>query len=423
MLPEDCFPVSENARENGRCVRRRNSMASVTLKNVKKIYPFNGDDAKKKKKKKGEEAPEKKVNLQITDKGVVAVQEFSVDIKDKEFIVLVGPSGCGKSTTLRMIAGLEEISEGELYIGDRLVNDVAPKDRDIAMVFQNYALYPHMTVYENMAFALKLRHAPKDEIDKKVKEAAEILDITQYLGRKPKALSGGQRQRVAIGRAIVRDPQVMLMDEPLSNLDAKLRNQMRAELIKLRERINTTFIYVTHDQTEAMTLGDRIVIMKDGFIQQIGTPQEVFNHPYNLFVATFIGTPQMNMFENAKLVKADGKYAVQLDNQTVVLSDEKQAKLAANNVAEQDVVLGVRPEHIELTAGGIEGKVDVSEMMGSTVHLHVTSMGRDVVLVVSTMNMTGAEVAALSSGSTVHFSFPGHVCHVFSKETGINLEA
>ena len=423
MLPEDCFPVSENARENGRCVRRRNSMASVTLKNVKKIYPFNGDDAKKKKKKKGEETTEKKVNLQITDKGVVAVQEFSVDIKDKEFIVLVGPSGCGKSTTLRMIAGLEEISEGELYIGDRLVNDVAPKDRDIAMVFQNYALYPHMTVYENMAFALKLRHAPKDEIDKKVKEAAEILDITQYLGRKPKALSGGQRQRVAIGRAIVRDPQVMLMDEPLSNLDAKLRNQMRAEIIKLRERINTTFIYVTHDQTEAMTLGDRIVIMKDGFIQQIGTPQEVFNHPYNLFVATFIGTPQMNMFENAKLVKADGKYAVQLDNQTVVLSDEKQAKLAANNVAEQDVVLGVRPEHIELTAGGIEGKVDVSEMMGSTVHLHVTSMGRDVVLVVSTMNMTGAEVAALSSGSTVHFSFPGQVCHIFSKETGINLEA
>ena len=423
MLPEDCFPVSENARENGRCVRRRNSMASVTLKNVKKIYPFNGDDAKKKKKKKGEETTEKKVNLQITDKGVVAVQEFSVDIKDKEFIVLVGPSGCGKSTTLRMIAGLEEISEGELYIGDRLVNDVAPKDRDIAMVFQNYALYPHMTVYENMAFALKLRHAPKDEIDKKVKEAAEILDITQYLGRKPKALSGGQRQRVAIGRAIVRDPQVMLMDEPLSNLDAKLRNQMRAELIKLRERINTTFIYVTHDQTEAMTLGDRIVIMKDGFIQQIGTPQEVFNHPYNLFVATFIGTPQMNMFENAKLIKVDGKYAVQLDNQTVVLSDEKQAKLAANNVAEQDIVLGVRPEHIELTAGGIEGKVDVSEMMGSTVHLHVTSMGRDVVLVVSTMNMTGAEVAALSSGSTVHFSFPGHVCHVFSKETGINLEA
>ena len=391
-------------------------MAEVVLKNLKKIYPNT-----EKKKKKGE--PEKKNDLQITDEGVVAVQDFNLHIADKEFIVLVGPSGCGKSTTLRMIAGLEDISGGELYIDGKLMNDVEPKDRDIAMVFQSYALYPHMTVYGNMAFSLKLKKVPKDEIDRRVRQAAEILDITQYLDRKPKALSGGQRQRVAIGRAIVRDPAVFLMDEPLSNLDAKLRNQMRAELIKLRERIDTTFIYVTHDQTEAMTLGDRIVIMKDGFIQQIGTPQEVFNHPYNLFVATFIGTPQMNMFENAKLIKVDGKYAVQLDNQTVVLSDEKQAKLAANNVAEQDIVLGVRPEHIELTAGGIEGKVDVSEMMGSTVHLHVTSMGRDVVLVVSTMNMTGAEVAALSSGSTVHFSFPGHVCHVFSKETGINLEA
>ena len=395
-------------------------MASLTLKNIKKVYPFNGDDAKKKKKKKGES--EKKTNLQITDEGVVAVQEFNLEIADKEFIVLVGPSGCGKSTTLRMIAGLEEISGGELYIGDRLVNDVAPKDRDIAMVFQNYALYPHMTVYDNMAFALKLRHTPKDEIDKKVKEAAEILDITQYLGRKPKALSGGQRQRVAIGRAIVRNPQVMLMDEPLSNLDAKLRNQMRAEIIKLRERINTTFIYVTHDQTEAMTLGDRIVIMKDGFIQQIGTPQEVFNHPYNLFVAGFIGTPQMNLFD-AKLVKNNGKYAVELANVTVELSDEKQAKLAANNVEPQDIVLGVRPEHIELAAEGVDAKVDVSEMMGSSVHLHVTAMGRDVVLVVSTMNMTGAEVAALTGGANVKFNFAGHVCHVFNKETGINLEA
>ena len=400
-------------------------MASLTLKNIKKVYPFNGDDAKqaKKKKKKGDEPEKKKTNLQITAEGVVAVQEFNLEIADKEFIVLVGPSGCGKSTTLRMIAGLEDISGGELYIGNRLVNDVPPKDRDIAMVFQNYALYPHMTVYDNMAFALKLRHAPKEEIDKKVKEAAEILDITQYLGRKPKALSGGQRQRVAIGRAIVRNPQVMLMDEPLSNLDAKLRNQMRAEIIKLRQRINTTFIYVTHDQTEAMTLGDRIVIMKDGFIQQIGTPQEVFNHPYNLFVATFIGTPQMNLFENAKLVKQNGKYAVKLDNLTVELSEEKQAKLAKNNVAEQDIVLGVRPEHIELSNDGIAAKVDVSEMMGSSVHLHVTAMGRDVVLVVSTMNMTGAEVAALNTGASVKFDFAGHVCHVFSKETGINLEA
>ena len=395
-------------------------MASVTLKNIKKVYPFNGDDAKKNKKKKGEEP--KKTNLQITDEGVVAVQAFNLDIQDKEFIVLVGPSGCGKSTTLRMIAGLEDITDGELYIGDRLVNDVAPKDRDIAMVFQNYALYPHMTVYDNMAFALKLRHESKEEIDRKVKEAAEILDITQYLGRKPKALSGGQRQRVAIGRAIVRAPQVMLMDEPLSNLDAKLRNQMRAEIIKLRQRINTTFIYVTHDQTEAMTLGDRIVIMKDGFIQQIGTPQEVFNHPYNLFVAGFIGTPQMNMFD-AKLVKKDGKYAVEVGGLSVTLSDEKQEKLAKNNVAEQDVVLGVRPEHIELAQEGIDAKVDVSEMMGSSVHLHVTAMDRDVVLVVSTMNMTGAEVSSLTAGTSVKFNFAGHVCHVFNKETGVNLEA
>ena len=399
-------------------------MASLTLKNIKKVYPFNGDEAKKaKKRKKGDEPEKKKVNLQITDEGVVAVQEFNLEIADKEFIVLVGPSGCGKSTTLRMIAGLEDISGGELYIGDRLVNDVPPKDRDIAMVFQNYALYPHMTVYDNMAFALKLRHAPKDEIDRKVKEAAEILDITQYLGRKPKALSGGQRQRVAIGRAIVRNPQVMLMDEPLSNLDAKLRNQMRAEIIKLRQRINTTFIYVTHDQTEAMTLGDRIVIMKDGFIQQIGTPQEVFNHPYNLFVATFIGTPQMNLFENAELVKENGKYAVKLDTLTVELSEAKQAALAKNNVAPQPVVLGIRPEHVELGQDGIAAKVDVSEMMGSSVHLHVTAMGRDVVLVVSTMNMTPAEVAALDTGASVKFNFAGHVCHLFSKETGINLEA
>ena len=397
-------------------------MASLSLRNITKIYPFNGDDAKKaKKKKKGDQPEEKKVNLKITDKGVMAVQEFNLEIADKEFIVLVGPSGCGKSTTLRMVAGLEEISGGELYIGDRLVNDVAPKDRDIAMVFQNYALYPHMTVYDNIAFALKLRHTPKDEIDRKVKEAAEILDITQYLGRKPKALSGGQRQRVAIGRAIVREPQVLLMDEPLSNLDAKLRNQMRAEIIKLRQRIQTTFIYVTHDQTEAMTLGDRIVIMKDGEVQQIGTPQQVFNHPHNLFVAEFIGSPKMNIFD-AKLVKVDGKYAVELGGNTVVLSDDKQEALAKNNVAEQEIKLGVRPEHIVLEKG-LTGKVDVSELMGSSVHLHVSSMGRDVVMVVSTMNMTGAEVSALNHGATVEFSFPGHVCHVFDKNTGVNLEA
>ena len=397
-------------------------MATVSLQNIKKVYPFSGDDAKKKKKKKGEPVEEKKVNLQITDEGVVAVQEFNLEIADKEFIVLVGPSGCGKSTTLRMIAGLEEISDGALYIGDRLVNDVAPKDRDIAMVFQNYALYPHMTVYDNMAFALKLRHTPKDEIDKAVKQAAEILDITQYLGRKPKALSGGQRQRVAIGRAIVRDPQVMLMDEPLSNLDAKLRNQMRAEIIKLRSRINTTFIYVTHDQTEAMTLGDRIVIMKDGFIQQIGTPQEVFHHPYNLFVAGFIGSPQMNFFD-AKLVKNGEKYAVDLCGHQVELSEEKQAALKANDVAEQEITLGIRPEHIMLADNGIEGNIDVHELMGSSVHLHVSSYGKDVVIVVSTMNMTEKEVNSLNAGTGVKFTFGGNNCHVFSKETGINLEA
>jgi len=419
MLPEFRFPGCEDACEMVGAFRVRNFMASLTLKNIKKVYPHS-DETKKSKKKKGDQ-PEKKVNLQITDEGVVAVQELNLDIADKEFIVLVGPSGCGKSTTLRMIAGLEDISGGELYIDDRLVNDVAPKDRDIAMVFQNYALYPHMTVYDNIAFALKLRKLPKDEIDKKVREAAEILDITQYLDRKPKAMSGGQRQRVAIGRAIVREPKVLLMDEPLSNLDAKLRNQMRAEIIKLRKRIDTTFIYVTHDQTEAMTLGDRIVIMKDGFVQQVDTPQNVFNHPHNLFVAGFIGSPQMNFFD-AKLVKVDGKYAVELADMTVVLSEEKQARLAANNVAEQEITLGVRPEHIELAKTGINGKVDVSEMMGSSVHLHVSALDRDVVMVVSTGNMSSDEVAALANGNAITFGFSGNVCHVFHKETGINLE-
>ena len=388
-------------------------MAKVILKDLKKVYP---NTEKKKKAKKGEE-PEKKSNLQITDEGVVAVQQFNLEIADKEFIVLVGPSGCGKSTTLRMIAGLEDITSGELWIGDKLMNDVEPKDRNIAMVFQNYALYPHMTVYENMAFSLKLKKAPKDEIDKKVREAAEILDITQYLDRKPKALSGGQRQRVAIGRAIVRDPAVFLMDEPLSNLDAKLRNQMRAELIKLRERIDTTFIYVTHDQTEAMTLGDRIVIMKDGFIQQIGTPQEVFDHPANLFVAGFIGTPQMNLFD-AHLARKDGKYTVTVGSVTVELSEEKQQRLAAKDVAEQDVVLGVRPDHIMLCADGVKGKVDVSEMMGSSVHLHVAAEGKDVIVIVP----TNGAAAHFPAGSEVNMIFGGNVAHVFSKETEKNLE-
>ena len=285
------------------------------------------------------------------------------------------------------------------------------------MVFQSYALYPHMTVYENMAFSLKLKKLPKDEIDQRVRQAAEILDITQYLDRKPKALSGGQRQRVAIGRAIVRDPKVFLMDEPLSNLDAKLRNQMRAEIIKLRERIDTTFIYVTHDQTEAMTLGDRIVIMKDGFIQQIGTPQEVFDHPANLFVAGFIGVPQMNFFD-ARLSRRDGKYAVTVGSVTVELSPEKQQRLAAHNVAEQDVTLGVRPDHIMLCADGVKGTVDVSEMMGSSVHLHVTAEGKDVIIIVP----TNGAAAHFPMGSEVNMIFGGNVAHVFDKTTGKNLE-
>ncbi len=388
-------------------------MAKVVLKGVKKIYP--NTEGKSKKKKDGEE---KKSNLQITDQGVVAVQGFDIEIKDKEFIVLVGPSGCGKSTTLRMVAGLEEISEGELYIGDKLMNDVEPRNRNIAMVFQNYALYPHMSVFDNMSFSLRLNKTPKDEIKRRVEEAAEILDITQYLDRKPKALSGGQRQRVAIGRAIVRDPDVFLMDEPLSNLDAKLRNQMRAEIIKLRNRIDTTFIYVTHDQTEAMTLGDRIVIMRDGFIQQIGTPQEVFDHPSNLFVAGFIGMPQMNLFD-AKLVKRDGKYGVEVDKIYVELSEDKQERLAAKNVPEQEVTLGVRPDHIKLAESGIRGRVDVSELMGSSVHLHISEEGgNDVVVIVP----TNGRASNFPMGTEVNLTFEGNVAHVFSKEDERNLE-
>ncbi len=392
-------------------------MATVQLKNIKKVYPYVSGEDKKRKKKGADEPEKKKVNLQITDEGVVAVQQFSLDIRDKEFIVLVGPSGCGKSTTLRMVAGLEEISDGELVIDGRVVNDIPPKDRDIAMVFQNYALYPHMTVYENMAFSLKLRHVPKDEIDKKVREAAEILDITQYLERKPKALSGGQRQRVAIGRAIVRAPKVMLMDEPLSNLDAKLRNEMRAEIIKLRQRIDTTFIYVTHDQTEAMTLGDRIVIMRDGYIQQIGTPQEVFNHPANLFVAGFIGMPVMNFFD-ANLVREGNKFFVEVGGYRQELAPEKEERLLNNNVQSQPVTLGVRPEHTDVSDEGVAARVDVAEMMGSSVHLHVNADGHDVIIIVPTIDMKGN----YEMGDTVHFSFTGKVAHVFSKETDKNLE-
>ena len=389
-------------------------MASLLLRNIKKIYP-NTEKIKKRKKGMPEE---RKDNRQITEEGVVAVQEFNLDIADREFIVLVGPSGCGKSTTLRMIAGLEVITDGELYIGDKLVNDVAPKDRDIAMVFQNYALYPHMTVYENMAFSLKLKKLPKQEIHDKVMEAAEILGITEYLQRKPKALSGGQRQRVAIGRAIVRDPAVLLMDEPLSNLDAKLRNQMRAEIIKLRQRINTTFIYVTHDQTEAMTLGDRIVIMRDGFIQQIGTPQEVFDHPLNLFVAGFIGTPQMNLFENCKLIKENGKYAVEMLGRKLVLSEKQQAALAKRNVPEMKITVGVRPVHVKLDENGFDAKIDVSEMMGSEMHLHFSVDGKDIIAVIPTV---GLDLNKAKIGSSIRFGFDTELMHLFDPRTESNL--
>ena len=332
--------------------------------------------------------------------GVVAVSDFTMNIKDKEFIILVGPSGCGKSTTLRMIAGLEEISEGELFIGDRLVNDVAPKDRDIAMVFQNYALYPHMTVFENMAFGLKLRKVPKDEIKKLVEEAAKILDIAHLLDRKPKALSGGQRQRVALGRAIVRDPQVFLLDEPLSNLDAKLRAQMRTELSKLHKKLGTTFIYVTHDQIEAMTMGDRIVVMKDGYIQQIDSPINLYENPVNKFVAGFLGTPQMN-FINAKLLMVNGKYTVEFGSEDTKTSRGRKfyvevpaAKADAetlNYYLDKEVILGVRPESIHdeemflsaATTGIIEANVDVTEMMGAETYLYLTCEGTPITARVS----------------------------------------
>ena len=403
-------------------------MAEVILKNVRKVYP----NTESKKKKKKDEDVEKKNNLEITDEGVVAVQNFNIDVADKEFIVLVGPSGCGKSTTLRMIAGLEEISGGELFIDGKQMNDVAPKDRDIAMVFQNYALYPHMTVYENIAFPLKLKKIaetyadgkthlkkmPNDEIDRRVREAAEVLDITQFLDRKPKALSGGQRQRVAIGRAIVRSPKVLLMDEPLSNLDAKLRNQMRAEIIKLREKIDTTFLYVTHDQVEAMTLGDRIVIMRDGFIQQIGTPQEVFNHPANLFVAGFIGTPQMNFFEDCRLTKSGDAYSVTVMGHTLPLTAEQNAKLAAAGAESRTVTVGVRPVHVTVGDEGIDAQIDVSELMGSELHLHMTAGGKDVVAVVQTANL---DPNAYARHTAVRFSFEPRLIHLFDPETEKNL--
>lgn len=393
-------------------------MASVTLKNVYKYYEGNPNPS---------------------------VKDFNLEIEDKEFIVFVGPSGCGKSTTLRMVAGLEEISEGEIYIDDKLVNDEEPKDRDIAMVFQNYALYPHMTVYKNMAFGLKLkriedvkkdkngnvvldkdgkaktykRRYTKAEIDDKVKEAAAILEISQYLDRKPKALSGGQRQRVAIGRAIVRKPKVFLMDEPLSNLDAKLRHQMRSEIIRLHKRIDTTFIYVTHDQVEAMTLGDRIVVMKDGVVQQIGAPKEVFNHPQNLFVAGFIGTPKMN-FLDATL---NEDYSIFVAGKTIMPSSDIVDALKERGVVAQNIILGVRPERIAVTNNedAIAAQITIGEMMGSEYHLHVDVNGEEVIICLPMSQIDDAFKKSIEENGKIFIEFDESALHMFNKETEENL--
>ncbi len=373
-------------------------MAGLTLKGIYKKYPG----------------------------GVVAVKDVNLEIKDKEFIVLVGPSGCGKSTTLRMIAGLEEISEGELYIGDRLVNDIAPKDRDIAMVFQNYALYPHMTVFENMAFGLKLRKVPKDEIERKVNEAAKILDLTHLLDRKPKAMSGGQRQRVALGRAIVRSPQVFLLDEPLSNLDAKLRAQMRTEISKIHKKLGTTFIYVTHDQTEAMTMGDRIVCMKDGIIQQVDTPQELYEKPVNKFVAGFLGSPQMN-FIDAVLKKANGTYYVEFGSEDTKTSRGvkytiKVPKAKVNNelanFVDKEVILGIRPESIHdeemylsnATTGIINAQVEITEMMGAETYLYLVCEGIPLTARVSPRSTARPQ-------DEIKVALDPNRIHIFDKET------
>lgn len=364
-------------------------MASLSLKNVCKVYP----------------------------NGFVAVKDFNLDVADKEFIIFVGPSGCGKSTTLRMIAGLEEISSGELWIGDKLVNDVEPKDRDIAMVFQNYALYPHMTVYDNMSFGLKLRKVPKLEIDKLVHEAAKILGIEQLLDRKPKALSGGQRQRVAMGRAIVRNPKVFLMDEPLSNLDAKLRVQMRIEIQKIHQRLETTIIYVTHDQTEAMTLGTRIVVLKDGIIQQVDTPQNLYDKPCNVFVAGFMGSPQMNLI-NAKVVQSGEDVVLMFGGNTVKLPEGKAQKLIEAGYVDTTVIMGIRPEDLNdseviINANPdcvIEATIRVYELLGAEVYLYF-----DIDEVNCTARVNPRTTAR--PGDTIKLGIDMTKLHIFDKDT------
>ncbi len=363
--------------------------------------------------------------------GVTAVSDFNLEIKDKEFIILVGPSGCGKSTTLRMVAGLEEISDGEIYIGDRLVNDVAPKDRDIAMVFQNYALYPHMTVFDNMAFGLKLRKTPKDEIKRRVEEAARVLDIEHLLERKPKALSGGQRQRVALGRAIVREPKVFLLDEPLSNLDAKLRAQMRTEISKLHQRLGTTFIYVTHDQTEAMTMGTRIVVMKSGLVQQVDTPQNLYLRPCNLFVAGFIGSPQMNFIESV-LVKEGKDFFVEFgseDTKTragvkfkIKLPAEKNKDNCLEAYAGKEIIMGIRPEDVHneedlvkaFPDGVVTANVEVTELMGAETYLYMNCEGQSI-------NARVAPTNTAKPGDTIQIAIEPGKIHLFDKDTELTV--
>ncbi len=370
-------------------------MSSITLKNICKTYE---------------------------DSGVKAVQDFNMEIEDKEFIIFVGPSGCGKSTTLRMIAGLEEISSGELYIDGELMNEVEPKDRDIAMVFQNYALYPHMTVFENMAFGLKLRKMPKAEIKEKVEEAAKVLDLQDYLDRKPKALSGGHRQSVAMGRAIVRNPDVFLMDEPLSNLDAKLRVQMRTEIAKLHNRLGTTMIYVTHDQTEAMTLGTRIVVMKDGIVQQIDTPHNLYAYPCNLFVAGFIGSPQMNFFTATCQAEGD-KAKLILGDYEIELPEAKAKALIEGGYAGKEVTMGIRPEDLHATDTQVlatnpscemHAEVNVYELLGSEVFLYFNFCGANVIA--RTEPDTKAQV-----GDNVGFVMDVDKIHVFDKDTEVTI--
>ena len=374
-------------------------MAAITLEHVKKIYESNNN--------------------------AESVHDFDLEIKDKEFIVLIGPSGCGKSTTLRMIAGLEKVSEGTIKIGDRVVNDLEPKDRDVAMVFQNYALYPNITVYENLAYPLKLRKMNNNEIHKRVTRIADLLGITGVLGRIPKELSGGEKQRVAIGRVIVREPAVFLMDEPFSNLDITLRNRMRMELLELRSRINTTFIFVTHDQTEAMTLGDRIVVMNEGNIMQVGTPQEVFDTPHNLFTAGFLGYPRMN-FLRANLINDEGMYSISLQGIRIELSEDQCLQLQQNNVNTQEIILGIRPEHItalfEEQENVLECLIRLIEMMGSELHLHLTTpTSENILLRLPTFYLSKEQRDHLKYGNKIYLQFSQKAIHLFDPITERNL--